>query len=106
MTVIPGKQFCRNCFGKAQSLDEESSSISSLYSLSEAELECKHEIVQHEKRKKLDAIIKAIKIFPISTRNLLPRQKVIAVKRKLAKVVNNLEDVFADSYVLKFPKFC
>ena len=52
--------FRRNCFGKAQSLDEESSSISSLSSLSEAELEYKHKTVYHKKRKSL---MQALKYF-------------------------------------------
>ena len=104
VTVIPGQRFCRNCFGKAQGLDEENSSIASLSSHSEAELEYQHEIVHHEKRKKLDASIEAIEISPITTRNLLPRQKVTAAKWKLAKVVTNLEDAFADSYGVETSK--
>ena len=97
VTVILRQQFCRSCFGKAQSLGGESSCIRLLSSVSEAELEYNHEIVHHEKRKKLGASIKAVEISPISTRNLLPKQRLLQLSLKMHLLIVK---------VLKFPKFC
>ena len=103
--VIPGWKVCSKCYNKISKMknpesDAESTSSQSVSSAASWE----ESYSTQSAKRKLDTSLAAVGVSPVSSSHALPKQaRMLEAKKKITKVVRNLESSFSSSIGVSAP---